>query len=81
MFRGARLKNRPVINSQTAQKLGTVCDIEIDEVNGRIVSIIVIRGGVIKRFLGLGEFVIPWQNIIAVGVKYILTDIYAMNIN
>lgn len=81
MFRGARLKNRPVINSQTAQKLGTVCDIEIDEVNGRIVSIIVIRGGVIKRFLGLGEFVIPWQNIIAVGDKYILTDIYAMNLN
>ena len=81
MFRGARLKNRPVINSQTADRIGTVCDIEIDEANGKIVSIIVMRGGIIKRFLGLGEFVIPWSNITAVGDKYVLTDIYAIRLN
>ncbi len=80
MFRGARLKNRPVISAQTAQKLGIVYDIEINEADGTVTSIIVVRGGMLSRILGMGEIIIPWKNIAAVGDRYVLTDIYSTDV-
>lgn len=74
MFRGDKLRHRDVIDAQTAERLGYVWDLEIDEREGRITAIVVMRGGWWRRFFGVGEFIIPWSNISAVGERFVLAD-------
>lgn len=80
MFRGGRLKHKEVINLRTAQRIGFVSDIEIDEKEGKITAIVVIRGGIFRRMLGMGEYVIPWSEIIAISDEFVLADMYALKI-
>lgn len=74
MFRGEKLRRREVIDVQTAERLGFVWDLEIDEREGRITAIVVMRGGWWRRLFGTGEFIIPWADIAALGEKYVLAD-------
>ena len=73
MFRGGNLRRREVVDVRTAERLGYVWDLEIDEKEGRITAIIVMRSGW-RRIFGIGEFIIPWADIAAVGDKYVLAD-------
>ena len=73
MFRGMRLSQREVIDISTAEKLGFVNDVEINEVTGNIESIIVPkRYRFFTHIFGGGELVIPWENIEAVGREIVL---------
>ena len=74
MFRGEKLRRREVIDIQTAEQLGFVWDLEIDEKEGRITAIVVMRGGWWRRFFGTGELIIPWAEVAAVGERYVLAD-------
>ena len=69
MFRGGKLKRREVVDSRTAERIGLVWDLEIDERDGRITAVVVMRDGW-RRLFG-----IPWADITAVGDKYVLADI------
>ena len=73
MFRGTNLRRREIVDARTAERLGCVWDIEIDERDGRITALIAKRGGW-RRLFGMGEFIIPWQNIAAISDKYLLAD-------
>ncbi len=73
MFRGGKLRRREVLDAQTAENIGCVWDLEIDERSGKITALVVMRGGW-RRLLGMGEFIIPWENISAIGEKYVLAD-------
>ena len=73
MFRGMRLRQREVIDISTAEKLGFVNDVEINEVTGNIESIIVPkRYRFFTHIFCGGELVIPWENIEAVGREIVL---------
>ena len=73
MFRGMRLRQREVIDISTAEKLGFVNDVEINEVTGNIESIIVPKKyRFFTRIFGGGEMIIPWENIEAVGHEVVL---------
>ena len=73
MFRGMKLRQREVIDISTAEKLGFVNDVEINEVTGNIESIIVPkRYRFFTHIFGGGELVIPWENIEAVGREIVL---------
>lgn len=73
MFRGMRLRQCEVIDISTAEKLGFVNDVEINEVTGNIESIIVPkRYRFFTHIFGGGELVIPWENIEAVGREIVL---------
>lgn len=74
MFRGDKLRHREVIDAVTAECLGYVWDMEIDEREGRITALVILRGGWWRRFFGIGEIIIPWSNIAAVGDKFVLAD-------
>lgn len=76
MSRCAGLKRREVINCDTAERIGYVSDIEIDEKNGQITAIVVMRNGVLKRALGIGEFLIPWSAVTAISDDFVLTTVY-----
>ncbi len=70
------LKCREVINLCDGRKLGCICDLEIDECTGQIMSIIVPGE---SRFFGLirsdEELVIPFYRIKKIGDDVILVEV------
>ena len=76
MFRSNTLRQRVVINVDTAERLGTVSDIEIDERSGRITKIIVRRSGFFSCFMRFRELIVPWDAITAAGREFILVKTY-----
>ena len=82
MFRTMKLKQKEVINIETAQRLGYVSDVEINERDGHIEAIIVPgRGWFLSRFFGGGELVIPWQNIVVIGDDLVLVKFFEISDN
>ena len=76
MLNATQLRRREVIDIATAERLGYVCDVEIDFKTGLIRSVIVPkRGGLISFFGKKNEYVIPWENIAAIGKDIILVNL------
>ncbi|NOU95391.1 YlmC/YmxH family sporulation protein [Paenibacillus sp. LMG 31456] len=69
-------QTKDVINIVDGKKLGQVSDLELDLRNGRIESIVVPNG---SRFFGLfggaTDVVIPWKNIVKIGMDVVLVKI------
>lgn len=75
MFRGYDLRQRIVIDVNTAERLGTISDVEIGESDGAIRQIIIRRrGGFFVRAFGFGEISVPWSAITAVGREFVLVN-------
>lgn len=73
MFHGCGLRQRIVIDVDTAERLGCVADIEIDECAGRITKLIVRRrAGIFFGLFHIGELYVPWERITAVGHEFVL---------
>ena len=67
------LRDKEVINSKTACKLGNVCDVEIDSCTGKVVSIIIYgRGHSFSPFCKSEDIRISWENIEVIGEDTIL---------
>ena len=72
---GKDLRRKTVIDINTAEILGTVCDIDVDLGTGRINSIILPPKEIFSGLFSKNrERVIPWQSVKAVGREYILVD-------
>lgn len=77
MFRGHSFKQKEVINVTTAERLGYIRDVEINERTGNIEAIIVPRrASFFLRLLGGGEIIIPWSSIETVGSEIVLVRIF-----
>lgn len=73
MFRGYNLKQRTVIDTDTAERIGYITDVEINEQTGAISRVIIRRsGGVLAGLLGRRETALPWSAICAVGREFVL---------
>jgi len=69
----SELRKREVVDSFTAERLGFVSDLDIDYETGLIKSIIVPRKrSIFNLFTKNYEYVIPWENIEAMGSDIIL---------
>lgn len=77
MFRGYNLRQRIVIDVDTAERVGVISDVEIDELSGRLSKLIVRRHGTCLPWLfGRSEIMVPWSAITAVGREFILIKSY-----
>ncbi len=77
MFRGYKLRQREVINIKTAERIGFISDVEINESTGNVDAIIVPRRGCfIRRLFGGGELIIPWSAIEVVGDEVVLVNLF-----
>ncbi|MEE1351292.1 MAG: YlmC/YmxH family sporulation protein [Clostridia bacterium] len=73
MFNGTKLRRRTVIDSVTAERIGYVSDIEIDELNGRISAVIIRRySGWLSGVFKIGEMAVPWNAITAMSDEFVL---------
>ena len=76
MLNATELRRREVIDIATAERLGYVCDVEIDFKTGLIQSVIVPkRTSLFSIFKKKSEYVIPWENIAAIGKDIILVKL------
>lgn len=69
------LRYREVIDIHTGLRLGYVCDLEFDDNDGRIISLI--TPGRAKMFGLLGredDYVLPWSCIVRIGGDIILVE-------
>ena len=73
MFHGGKLRRRTVIDVNTAECIGYVSDIEIDETNGRVCAVIIRRhAGWWASFFHVGEVSVPWRAITAMSDDFLL---------
>ena len=74
-FNTCDLREKEVINLCDGTRLGCPCDFEFNSCDGRIVALIIPRGG---GFLGMGranDLVIPWNKIECIGEDAILVKL------
>lgn len=77
MFRGYNLRQKEVINIRTAERLGYIRDVEINDKVGNIEAIIVPRrASFFWRLFGGGELIIPWSAIEVVGEEIVLVRLF-----
>ncbi len=77
MFRCYNLRQKEVVDIETAQRLGFISDVEISEKTGNIEAIIVPKHGwFLRRLFGGGELIIPWSAIEVVGDDLILVRLH-----
>ncbi len=75
MYKASDFRQKEVINIYDGQRLGFVCDVDIDMTCGKLNSIIVPGSGKILGIFGKSEdYVIPWHNIKTIGEDIILVD-------
>lgn len=76
MVKISEFQTKDVVNIIDGKKLGSVQDLEIDLRHGKIDALVVPVQG---KFLGLfgsnSEYVIPWENIIKIGLDVILVKL------
>jgi YlmC/YmxH family sporulation protein len=76
MVRIYDMKQKEVINIKDGSRFGFICDMEIDEHNGHVLSIIVPGPGRVFGVFGREtEYKIPWDNICQFGDDIILVDV------
>ncbi len=75
MQNSGELRKKEVIDIRTAEKLGSVYDIDVDLASGRINSLILPSGELFGTLFGKRrEIIIPWSAVVAVGSEYILVE-------
>lgn len=71
----SELRYKEVIDIHTGFRLGYICDVELDDAEGRVVSLI--TPGRAKLFGLLGredDYVLPWSCIVKVGSDIVLIE-------
>ena len=75
MFRASDFKCREVINLVTGERLGYVCDLEIDECSGHISAIVVPGKAKFGLFCKNEKLRIPWNCITKISCDIILVKL------
>lgn len=75
------LSEKDVINVCTGERLGRLCDVEIDVTQSTVISIVVPGQGNVWGFGKSTEIIIPWQMIECIGEDTILVKMSAEQVN
>ncbi len=71
------LQEREMINLCTGEKLGFVCDLDMDVDIGQILSVTVLSQKEVPFFKKREEYIIPWRRIECIGEDTLLVKIPA----
>ena len=75
MYKVSDFRQKEVINIYDGQRLGFVCDVDVDMTNGKLNAIIVPGTGKLFGIFGKADdYIIPWHNIKTIGEDVILVD-------
>lgn len=74
----SELRDRDIVNINDGRRLGPIKDIELDLEKGTIQALVLhgMMGGKIFGLFGRNDdVVIPWQNIVRIGVDVVLVEV------
>ncbi len=69
---GFDLRQKKVIDADTAENIGYIRDMDIDFETGRINSVTIPPKGVLGFFKPGKRTTVPWENVTAIGSEYVL---------
>ncbi len=72
MQKNLDLRQKKVIDIETAELLGSISDMDIDISSGKIRSVSVSKGGFSRFIHESREAVFGWDEVVAIGSEYIL---------
>ncbi len=75
MQKNLDLRQKKVIDVDTAEQLGCIIDMDIDVASGKIRKITVSKTGFSRFLHEAKEFAVAWEDVAAVGNEYILVKI------
>ncbi|MBE7053627.1 MAG: YlmC/YmxH family sporulation protein [Ruminococcaceae bacterium] len=75
MFKASQFGKREIINLTDGERMGYVCDLEIDEETGKINALIVPAKEKVSVFSKGSKITIPWQSIKKIGDDIILVNL------
>ncbi len=69
---GFDLRQKKVIDADTAEEIGYIRDMDIDFETGRINSVTIPSGGIAGFFRRGRRVTVPWENVTAIGSEYVI---------
>lgn len=72
MQKNLDLRQKKVIDVNTAEQIGCIIDMDIDVGNGKIRSITVAKNGFLHLIHEVNDMTFSWDEVVAVGSEYIL---------
>ena len=72
MQKNHALKQKKVIDIDTAEPLGCIVDMDIDVETGKIKSVTISKTGFSRFIHETKEFLVAWEDVSAIGSEYIL---------
>ncbi len=72
MQKNLNLRQKKVIDIDTAERVGSITDIDIDVTSGKIRSIAISKTGFLSFIHDSGEISVDWEDVAAIGSEYVL---------
>lgn len=72
MLKNFDLRQKRVIDIDTAEQVGFIRDMDIDFETGNIRSVTIPGKGIFGGLFGDAGITVPWENVVAIGSEYVL---------
>ena len=72
MAKISEFRQKEVVDVKTGKRLGYICDMEIDDETGKILSVRVPSGKIFSSMMKSSDIIIHWENIEIIGKDMIL---------
>lgn len=72
MLKNFDLKQKRVIDVDTAETVGFIRDMDIDFETGKIRSVTIPQKGVFSWFFGGKNVTVPWDRVVAIGSEFVI---------
>lgn len=72
MLKNFDLRQKKVIDVDTAEVIGFIRDMDIDFDTGKIRSVTIPGNGVLGTFLKGKTITVPWESVVAIGSEFVI---------
>lgn len=72
MLKNFDLKQKRVIDVDTAEAVGFIRDMDIDFETGKIRSVTIPQKGILGLFSGGKNVTVPWERVVAIGSEFVI---------
>ena len=72
MMRNFDLRQKRVIDVDTAEAVGFIRDMDIDFETGRIRSVTIPQKGILGLLSGSKSVTVPWEKVVAIGSEFVI---------
>ncbi len=72
MLKNFDLRQKRVIDVDTAEVIGFIRDMDIDFDSGKIRSVTIPKKGILGTFLRENNVTVPWERVVAIGSEFVI---------